>query len=60
MPDEIEHWKTQKTGILKFYDVSNVWFNLTLHEINLILHVFNRVSSGLNPILHKPSNESQK
>ena len=25
---QIETWKTQKTGVLKFYEFSNVQFNL--------------------------------
>ena len=33
----MEHWKSQKTGILKFCEFSHVWFNLALCGLNLIL-----------------------
>ena len=55
MRDEIEHQKTWETGILKLYEFSNVWFNLTLYELNLISWGLNLTLRGLNLSVNCPT-----
>ena len=55
--------KLRINGILKFYafvSFSDLQFNMRLHGLNFISHVFNLTLSGLNLVRYKLFNESLK